>query len=76
MLLYRADLPSGDRQPRDRIGMNARTIDQRELGGLFVEGQREVGTHKQDRLGALVPEQTVAHVIEHRTLSLSHNFAV
>ena len=56
--------------------MNARTIDQRELGGLFVEGQREVGTPKQDRLGALVPEQTVAHVIEHRTLSLSHNFAV
>ena len=52
--------------------MNARTIDQRELGGLFVEGQREVSTPKQERLGALVPEQNVAHVIER----LSHNFAV
>jgi hypothetical protein len=57
VLSDRAELPSGDRQPRDRIGMNARTVDQRELGGLFIESQREIGTPKQDRLGALVPEQ-------------------
>ncbi len=29
--------PSSDRQPCNRIGMNARTVDQREVGSLFVE---------------------------------------
>src|ERR1700733_8468428 len=52
--------------------MNARTVDQREFGNLFVEGQREIGTPKHDRLRALVLEQTVAHGIEDRALMLSH----
>src|SRR5689334_945557 len=51
--------------------MNARTVDQWECGGLFVEGQSEVGTTKHDRLRALVFEQTVAHGFEDRTLILS-----
>jgi hypothetical protein len=34
-----------------------------EFGSLFVEGQREVGTPKHDRLCALVLEQAVAHGI-------------
>src|SRR6202051_260460 len=65
-------LSSSDRQPCNRIDMNARAVDQREFGSLFVEGQREIGTAKDDRLRALVPEQTVARGIEDRTLILSH----
>src|ERR1700679_1517115 len=63
---------SSDRQPCNRIGMNARTVDQREFGSLFVEGQCEICTPQHDRLPALVPEQTVARGIEDRTLILSH----
>ena len=63
---------SSDRQPCNRIDMNARTVNQREFGSLFVEGQREIGTAKHDRLRTLVPEQTVARGIEDRTLILSH----
>src|SRR5579859_6579948 len=42
------------RQLRNRIGMNARTVNQREFGSLFAEGQRQIGTAKQYRLGVLV----------------------
>src|SRR5271170_3487664 len=52
--------------------MNARTVDQRKSRSLFVEGQREIGTPKHDRLGALVLDQTMAHCIEDRTLILRH----
>src|SRR4051794_16472557 len=59
---------SSERQLCNRIGMNARTVDQRELGSLFTEGQREVGTPKHDRLRAMLLDQTTAHGIEDRTL--------
>ena len=52
--------------------MNGGTVDYREAGSLFVEGQCEIGTAEHDRLRALVLEQTVAHGIEDRTLILSY----
>src|SRR5580704_8966891 len=58
-----------DRKLCNRIGMNPRTVGQREFGSLFVEDRRKVGPPKHDRLYALVLEQTVAYSIEDRTLS-------